>query len=85
VTYGNIGTGNRLEFTVIGAAVNEAARIEGLCKVTGEAILVSAEFVRQHPSAYRRLGFHPMAGTGREVEVFVPLNPRDLAEPAVTA
>lgn len=76
VTYGNIGTGNRLEFTVIGAAVNEAARIEGLCKATGEAVLVSAEFVRQHPGAYRPLGFHPMKGVGRAVEVFVPLGPQ---------
>jgi len=84
VTYGNIGTGNRLEFTVIGAAVNEAARIEGLCKTTGEAILVSAEFVRQHPGAYRRLGFHPMAGTGREIEVFVPLKPQSDADHAAT-
>ncbi len=31
VTYGNIGTNERLEFTVIGAAANEAARIEALC------------------------------------------------------
>jgi adenylate cyclase len=33
LTYGNIGTPTRIEFTVIGAAANEAARIEGLCKV----------------------------------------------------
>jgi adenylate cyclase len=77
VTYGNIGTDSRLEFTVIGAAVNEAARIEGLCKTAGEAVLVSAEFVRQHPGSYRPLGFHRMTGVGREVEVFVPLKTRD--------
>ncbi|MCP4432649.1 MAG: adenylate/guanylate cyclase domain-containing protein, partial [Gammaproteobacteria bacterium] len=46
VSYGNIGTGNRLEFTVIGEAANRAARIESLCKVLEEPVLVSAEFVR---------------------------------------
>ena len=73
VTYGNIGTGSRLEFTVIGASVNEAARIESLCKATGEAVLVSADFVREHPGSYRPLGLHRMMGVGREVEVFVPM------------
>ena len=80
VTYGNIGTDSRLEFTVIGAAVNEAARIEGLCKATGESVLVSAEFVRQHPGSYRPLGFHRMTELGREVEVFVPADPQDVSQ-----
>ncbi len=80
VTYGNIGTDSRLEFTVIGAAVNEAARIEGLCKATDEAVLVSAEFVRQHPGVYRPLGFHRMTGVAREVEVFAPAGPQDVSQ-----
>jgi adenylate cyclase len=80
VTYGNIGTDSRLEFTVIGAAVNETTRIEGLCKATGEAVLVSAEFVRQHPGAYRPLGIHRMAGVGREIEVFAPVDPIDVSQ-----
>jgi len=44
VLYGNIGGGNRLDFTCIGPAVNLAARIEGLAGEIGRTILASAEF-----------------------------------------
>jgi adenylate cyclase len=50
VLYGNIGSGNRLDFTCIGRAVNLAARIE---KLTGEmkrTMLASEEFARHVPS-----------------------------------
>ncbi len=41
LTYGNIGTPSRIEFTVVGAAANEAARIESLCKRLDVDLLVS--------------------------------------------
>ena len=44
VLYGNVGAADRLDFTVIGPAVNEAARIETLCEPLGRRVLVSAEF-----------------------------------------
>ena len=44
VLYGNVGATDRLDFTVIGPAVNEAARIETLCEPLGRRVLVSAEF-----------------------------------------
>lgn len=44
VLYGNVGAADRLDFTVIGPAVNEAARIETLCEPLGHKVLVSAEF-----------------------------------------
>ena len=43
VLYGNIGAADRLDFTVIGPAVNEVARIETLCEPLGRNVLVSAE------------------------------------------
>jgi adenylate cyclase len=45
VIYGNIGGERRLDFTVIGPAVNLAARIEGLCRELGRRPLMSREFV----------------------------------------
>jgi adenylate cyclase len=43
VLYGNVGAVDRLDFTVIGPAVNEVARIEALCEPLGRKVLVSAE------------------------------------------
>ncbi len=45
VLYGNVGAADRLDFTVIGPAVNEVARIEALCEPLGRNVLVSAELV----------------------------------------
>jgi adenylate cyclase len=51
VTYGNIGAQRRLDFTVIGAAVNEVCRIEPLCKDLGRALLVSGDVASCMPDA----------------------------------
>ena len=45
VLYGNVGATDRLDFTVIGPAINEVARMEALCEPLGRTVLVSAEFV----------------------------------------
>ena len=70
VMYGNIGVPTRVEFSVIGAAANEAARLEGLCKTLGENLLVSADVAAHHPGPWRSLGSHTLRGVGDDHEVF---------------
>jgi adenylate cyclase len=68
--YGNIGTTGRLDFTVIGAAVNEASRIEGMCRMLQQNILLSAEFSRLCPSRLVSLGRHTLRGVSTPQELF---------------
>lgn len=71
VTYGNIGAEDRLEFTVIGPAMNEVARLEGLCKALNQKLLVSADFARALPSnRLQSLGFQVLRGVSEPQEVF---------------
>src|SRR6266404_3144840 len=73
VTYGNIGTADRLDFTAIGPAVNEAARLEGLCKVLGKPILISKSFAQAAGGVREPLlsvGRHPLRGVREPQEVF---------------
>ena len=69
VLYGNIGTPTRIEFTVIGAAANEAARIEGFCK-TLQVPLVISEPVARHVTGCRSLGSHRLRGVEEPIELF---------------
>ena len=74
VMYGNIGTAQRLEFTVIGAAANEAARIESLCKTLNKPVLISAEFARYSVQALVSLGRYCLRGVHSEQEIFTLAN-----------
>jgi len=64
VLYGNVGAVDRLDFTVIGPAVNEVARIETLCEPLGHKILVSAELAAAVGDSHRLepLGSHQLRG-----------------------
>ena len=70
VTYGNVGVPERLEFTVIGAAANEAARLQDLCKTLDRSLLISARFKRCFPGKLISQGFHALRGVGAPQEVF---------------
>jgi adenylate cyclase len=70
VTFGNIGTEDRLDFTVIGPAVNRASRLEGLTKQLGVPVLASSEFNLVSTVPMKSLGKHPLRGVPDPVEVF---------------
>ena len=61
VLYGNIGGGNRLDFTCIGPAVNLAARLEKLAGRLGRVVVASNEFA-QRCSGFERLGEFNLSG-----------------------
>jgi adenylate cyclase len=70
VLFGNIGGGNRLDFTCIGPAVNLAARIEKLTGGIGHSILASAEFTRHCPEALVPVGEFSLRGFSAAQAVF---------------
>lgn len=70
VMYGNIGVPERLEFSVIGAAANEAARLQSLCKELDRPVLASREFARVMPGIWTPLGRHALRGLDKPREIF---------------
>jgi len=72
VLYGNVGAADRLDFTVIGPAVNEAARIETLCEPLSRKVLVSAELAAAVGESCRLvpLGRHALRGVRESREIY---------------
>jgi adenylate cyclase len=70
VLYGNIGTPSRLEFSVIGAAANEAARIESLCKDTGNDVVLSESVAASLGEPCPALGRFDLRGLAQPVQVY---------------
>ncbi len=83
VFYGNIGSKERLDFTVVGPAVNETHRISSLCTSVDRSLLISSDFLESLPEAERidfvSVGRFALRGVGRAQQLFT-LDP-ELVEP----
>jgi adenylate cyclase len=73
VFYGNIGSDDRLDFTVIGPAVNEVTRINGMCRSLEQDLVLSSAFAEAAGPARTRLcglGRYALRGVARPQELF---------------
>jgi adenylate cyclase len=72
VFYGNVGSRERLDFTVIGPAVNETSRIAAMCRSADQPVLVSDAFAKVGDNASRlvSVGRYALRGVGRPQELF---------------
>jgi adenylate cyclase len=71
VSYGNIGSGQRLDFTVIGRDVNLTSRIQGLCGPTSHHLLLSKRFADLLAlPGVASIGHHTLKGFAEPVELF---------------
>ena len=71
VSYGNIGSGERLDFTVIGRDVNLTSRIERLCGSTSQPLLMSERFARLLTlPGVTSIGWHVIKGFVEPIQLF---------------
>jgi adenylate cyclase len=72
LAYGNVGGRERLDFTVIGPAVNLASRLLQLCKALDSPILATEEISRHSTASMHEIGARRLRGTARPIRVFAP-------------
>ncbi len=70
VAYGNIGAARRLDFTVIGPAVNRAARLQDVAKAVGRRVVISRIFAELVDAPLVELGRFELRGIERPQRVF---------------
>jgi adenylate cyclase len=83
VMFGNVGLPDRLTFSVFGAAVNEATRLEALTKTYRTPIIASEDFRSRCEGNWNELGSEVLRGLNHPIKVFSPAN-IDQVEPALT-
>ena len=71
--FGNIGIPERVEFSVIGPAANEVARIESMTKTLGRVVVLSDAVARHLDSPLEDLGVHTFAGVTEPRRLFTPI------------
>ena len=76
--YGNIGAADRLDFTVIGPAVNLVSRIESVAKTLNVPIIVSDDFADAYGKPLHPLGRHALRGLATPHDLFAPIPPPSL-------
>lgn len=81
VFFGNVGAPDRLDFTVIGRTVNEASRVEALCKTLGRDILITEPVARLLETPLDDLGQHALRGVTKPVSIFSPAGSRQTGQP----
>ena len=74
VFYGNIGSVDRLDFTVVGPAVNETSRIASMCRSVDRPLLISSAFAAALPAEKRgklvSVGRFALRGVGKAQDLF---------------
>lgn len=74
VFYGNIGSVDRLDFTVVGPAVNETSRIASMCRSVDRPVLISSAFASALPNGERdklvSVGRFALRGVGRAQDLY---------------
>ena len=72
VMFGNIGTRTRLNFSVVGSAVNEAARVTDMCRDLNERLLVTDKFKRMTSREWISKGEYQFRNVKSKMELWVP-------------
>jgi adenylate cyclase len=69
-SYGNIGAGDRLDFTIIGPDVNLTSRIERICRIIGRQLIMSANFAGLLEEPTFAIGHFDLRGFARKQLLF---------------